>query len=74
MLDPIDSGTDLGIILPFEKHYVRTCRNEAKQLHQIKDQYQLPPSINNYLQPTDSGDIPISDLHLSTAQKKEIRL
>jgi hypothetical protein len=76
VLDLFDSGsgTDSGIILPFEKHYVRNRRNEAKQPHRVEDQYQLPPPINSSLLPTDSGDIPISDLHLPIAQRKEIRL
>jgi hypothetical protein len=69
VLDPVDSGTDSGIIPPFEKHYVRTRRNEAKQPYQVEDQYQLPPPL-----PTDSGDIPISDLHIPIAQRKKIRL
>jgi hypothetical protein len=74
VLNPVDSGTNSGIISPFEKHYVRTRRNEAKQPHRVEDQYQLPLPINSSLLPTDSGDIPISDLHLPIAQGKEIRL
>jgi Reverse transcriptase (RNA-dependent DNA polymerase) len=74
VLDPVGSGTDSGIIPPFEKHYVRTRRNETKQPHQVDDQYQLPPPINSSLLLTDSGDILISDLHLPIAQMKEIRL
>jgi Reverse transcriptase (RNA-dependent DNA polymerase) len=70
VLDPVDSG----IIPSFEKHYVRTRRNEAKQPHRVEDQYQLPLLINSSLLPTDSGDIPIYDLHLLIAQRKEIRL
>jgi Reverse transcriptase (RNA-dependent DNA polymerase) len=74
VLNPVDSGTDSDIIPPFEKHYVRTRRNEAKQPYQVEDQYQLPPPINSSLLPTDSGDISISDLHLPITQRKEIRL
>jgi hypothetical protein len=51
MLDPIDSGTDSGIIPPFEKHYIRTRRNEAKQPHRVEDQCHLPSPINSSLLP-----------------------
>jgi hypothetical protein len=74
VLDPFDSGsgTDSGIILPFEKHYVRNRRNEAKQPHRVEDQYQLPPPINSSLLPTDSGDIPISDLHFLLLKERRL--
>jgi len=39
VLDLVDLGTDSGIILPFEKHYVQIRRNETKQLHRVEDQY-----------------------------------
>jgi hypothetical protein len=39
VLDPVGSGTDSSLIPPFERHYVQTRRNEAKQSHRIEDQY-----------------------------------
>jgi hypothetical protein len=71
MLDPVDSSTDLGIIPPFEKYYVRTRRIEAKQPQRVEDQYQLPPPVNSSLLPTYSGNTPISDLHLPIAQRRK---
>jgi hypothetical protein len=74
VLDPGGLGTDSGVILPFEKHYVRTRRNEIKQPHRVEDQYQLTPPVNSSLLPTDIGNTPISYLNLPITQRNEIRL